>query len=235
MTRDGKHPHLAHSWSALGPCPGHFASARAMTYCPPHTRTMCPVFPRRVGLWQRIDSISTVVQKLWYSAHPYMTGSTEARLTPASSSFIALLSTSKAMRTAVEEAAVMQARRGVPRRPRLLDKLNSLNTVQLYCDSTAAAWKRAGAGRGTAALAEALRLNTTLASLDLCDNGLGEGGGRALEAETLRLHTTLASLDLGRNRLREGGGRALAEACACLRCSVTTISRGRSRLWPSGP
>jgi hypothetical protein len=152
MTRDGKHPHLAHSWSALGPCPGHFASARAMTYCPPHTRTMCPVFPRRVGLWQRIDSISTVVQKLWYSAHPYMTGSTEARLTPASSSFIALLSTSKAMRTAVEEAAVMQARRGVPRRPRLLDKLNSLNTVQGDC--TAIQQLRLGKGQ---ALAEVLR------------------------------------------------------------------------------
>jgi Ran GTPase-activating protein (RanGAP) involved in mRNA processing and transport len=30
------------------------------------------------------------------------------------------------------------------------------------------------------ALAEALRLNTTLTSLDLDSNGLGEGGGRAL-------------------------------------------------------
>jgi hypothetical protein len=147
MTRDGKHPHLAHSWSALGPCPGHFASARAMTYCPPHTRTMCPVFPRRVGLWQRIDSISTVVQKLWYSAHPYMTGSTEARLTPASSSFIALLSTSKAMRTAVEEAAVMQARRGVPRRPRQVEQLE-------HRASTAIQQLRLGKGQ---ALAEVLR------------------------------------------------------------------------------
>ncbi len=45
-----------------------------------------------------------------------------------------------------------------------------------------------GGGR---TLAEALRLNTTLTSLNLSDNGLGEGGGRAL-AEGLRLNTTLS-------------------------------------------
>jgi hypothetical protein len=37
-------------------------------------------------------------------------------------------------------------------------------------------------------------------SLDLGWNDLGEGGGRAL-AETLRLNTTLTSLDLGFNDL----------------------------------
>jgi hypothetical protein len=46
------------------------------------------------------------------------------------------------------------------------------------------------------------------AGLECCD--LGEGGGPAL-AEALRLNTTVTSLDLGFNRLGEGGGRALAE------------------------
>ena len=60
------------------------------------------------------------------------------------------------------------------------------------------------------ALAEALRLNSTLKSLYLGNNGLGEGGGRAL-AETLRLNSTLTSLDLGDNDLREEVQSALAQ------------------------
>jgi hypothetical protein len=40
---------------------------------------------------------------------------------------------------------------------------------------------------------------------------LGEGAGREL-AEALRVNTTLTSLNLGCNALEEGGGRALAEA-----------------------
>jgi len=57
-----------------------------------------------------------------------------------------------------------------------------------------------GGGR---ALAEALRLNTTLTSLDLDEKVLREGGGRALE-ETLRLNTTVTSLTLGGNGLYMG-------------------------------
>jgi Ran GTPase-activating protein (RanGAP) involved in mRNA processing and transport len=64
-----------------------------------------------------------------------------------------------------------------------------------------------GEGRGRM-LAEALRLNTTVTSLDLHDNDLGDGVGRAL-AETLRLNTTLTSLNLGSNVLGEGRGRSL--------------------------
>ena len=55
------------------------------------------------------------------------------------------------------------------------------------------------------------RLNTTVTSLDLYNNALGECGGQAL-AEILRLNATLASLNLGFNGLGEGAGRALAEA-----------------------
>ena len=80
-----------------------------------------------------------------------------------------------------------------------------------------------GEGEG-GALAEALRLNSTLTSLDLSGNDLGEGAGRAL-AETLRLNTSLTSLNLmmiifdqiipffhNNNDLREEVQSALAQA-----------------------
>jgi hypothetical protein len=62
-------------------------------------------------------------------------------------------------------------------------------------------------------LAEALRVNNTLAVLKLYYNDLGEGGRRAL-AETLRLNTTVTSLNLrinGRKRA-EGAAGAGTEA-----------------------
>ena len=125
---------------------------------------------------------------------------------------IALRQTSKTMRTAVEKAnAVVQARRGVqfPDGRGLLDKMNSLNA---WCKVTVLRLQSCKLGEGGGrALAETLRLNSTLKSLDLGDNGLGEGAGRAL-AETPRLNSTLTSLDLSENDLGEGAGRALAEA-----------------------
>jgi hypothetical protein len=57
-----------------------------------------------------------------------------------------------------------------------------------------------GGGR---ALAEPLRLHTSVTSLDLWGNAFEEGGGRVL-AETLRLNTTVSSLDLRKNGLGEG-------------------------------
>ena len=78
-----------------------------------------------------------------------------------------------------------------------------------------------GEGRGRA-LAKALRRNTvTVTSLNLGGNGLGDG---AL-AEALRLNTTLASLDLRENGLGEGGGRALVEALR-LNTTVTSLNLG---------
>jgi len=89
-------------------------------------------------------------------------------------------------------------------------------------------WNGLGEGGGRA-LAETLRLNTTLTSLNLRGNGLREGGGQAL-AETLRLlNKTVTSLNLRSNGLGEGGGRALAEALR-LNTTVTSLEwpeRGR--------
>ena len=53
---------------------------------------------------------------------------------------------------------------------------------------------------GCRALAEALRLNTTLASMNHSYNDLGEGGAQAL-GETLRLNSTVTWLDLRGNGL----------------------------------
>ena len=52
-------------------------------------------------------------------------------------------------------------------------------------------------------LAAALRLNTTLMSLDLAWNSLGDDGGRVI-AEVLRVNTTLCSLKLNYNGARRG-------------------------------
>jgi hypothetical protein len=70
-----------------------------------------------------------------------------------------------------------------------------------------------GRGRRTGAgpLAEALRFNTTITSLDLCGNALPEGGGRAL-AEALRLNTTITSLNLGNHGMREEVRSVLCQA-----------------------
>jgi hypothetical protein len=89
-------------------------------------------------------------------------------------------------------------------------------------------WERAKGGRW----AETLRLNTTLASLDLSWNGLEEGGGRALE-EALRLNTTLASLDLENTTQGEGGGRALAKALR-LNTTITWINLYHNDLGEGG-
>ncbi len=75
-----------------------------------------------------------------------------------------------------------------------------------------------------------MRLNTTVASLTLFGNGLGEGGGWALE-EALRLNSTVKSLNLGENKLGEGGGRALADA---LRLNTTLTSLNIRALGMSG-
>ena len=83
------------------------------------------------------------------------------------------------------------------------------NTLRLNITLASLNLRFNGPGEGgMRELAETLRLNTTLKSLNLRENGLGEGGGRAL-AEALRLNTTLKSLNLGCNILGEGGGRAL--------------------------
>ena len=120
------------------------------------------------------------------------------------------------MRTAVKKAdAVVHARRGV----------HFPHGQGPHCDTTITSFDL------YRALAEALRFNTTVTSLNLYHNDLGEGGGRAL-AEELRVNTTLAKLDLGGNDLREGGWQALVEA---LRVNTTLESLAFDTRRPVSP
>jgi hypothetical protein len=137
---------------------------------------------------------------------------------------VALRRTSKTMRKAVEDANVdvaVQARlfrfpRGV-----LLDSLDSLFAE---CRVRRLGLRTCSLGdneaSGATELAAALRLNTTLASLDLSWNFMGDDGGRVI-ADLLRCNGTLTSLALSFNNLGEAGGRELAEA---LRVNATLTS-----------
>ncbi len=60
-------------------------------------------------------------------------------------------------------------------------------------------------------LAETLKVNSSLISLDLMLNNIQKNGARAL-AEALKVSSSLATLDLGFNDIRDVGTRALAEA-----------------------
>ena len=125
------------------------------------------------------------------------------RIVPTTRTFL-LRRTSKKMRTAVENAkvdVVVVRRRGVMFRngEGLLDKLNGLNA---WCRVTELRLKECKLGEGGGqAIAAALRVNTTVSSLNLGANSLGEGGAQAIAA-ALRENHTLTELNL--NSLGEG-------------------------------
>ena len=125
---------------------------------------------------------------------------------------IALHRTSKTMRTAVEKAdAVVVSRGGVQFREGegLLDKLNSLNA---WCKVTVLRVNSCGLGEGGGrALAEILRVNSTVTLLNLELNNVGDGAGQAI-AEALRVNTTVTSLNLCGNNIEEGGELALRQS-----------------------
>ena len=64
---------------------------------------------------------------------------------------------------------------------------------------------------GANSLAHALRVNTSLSSLDLHGNTIGDEGANSL-AQALRVNTSLSSLDLDSNFIRNEGANSLAQA-----------------------
>ncbi|XP_067050395.1 NLR family CARD domain-containing protein 3-like isoform X2 [Acropora muricata] len=60
-------------------------------------------------------------------------------------------------------------------------------------------------------LSEALKVNTCLTSLDLSDNSIHADGAHSL-SEALRVNTSLTSLNLGRNSIGNEGAHSLSEA-----------------------
>merc|ERR1712096_569572 len=65
--------------------------------------------------------------------------------------------------------------------------------------------------QGAVALAEALKTNTTVQTIDLGSNRIGPEGAVAL-AEALKTNTTVQKIDLGSNSIGPEGAVALAEA-----------------------
>jgi Leucine-rich repeat (LRR) protein len=82
------------------------------------------------------------------------------------------------------------------------------------------------------ALGEALRLNTTLTSLDLVEGFFRDEGVRAL-GEALRLNSTLTSLNLGCNEIGDEGARALGEALR-LNSTLTSLNLGCNEIGDEG-
>ncbi|KAF9536772.1 hypothetical protein EC957_009735, partial [Mortierella hygrophila] len=66
-------------------------------------------------------------------------------------------------------------------------------------------------GRDFGILADALKTNSTLTTLDLRGNSIGSDGAKAL-AEALKTNSILTTLDLGGNSIGSDGAKALAEA-----------------------
>ncbi|XP_004343277.1 hypothetical protein CAOG_07418 [Capsaspora owczarzaki ATCC 30864] len=66
-------------------------------------------------------------------------------------------------------------------------------------------------GAEAQAIAEALKVNTKLTSLNLWSNQLGEAGAQAI-AVALKVNKTLTALDLQLNQLGDAGAQAIAEA-----------------------
>ena len=72
-------------------------------------------------------------------------------------------------------------------------------------------WRTKIGDEGSRALAEALKTNGALTTLDLMGNSIGDEGARAL-AEALKTNGALTTLNLQGNSIGTEGARALAEA-----------------------
>ena len=77
---------------------------------------------------------------------------------------------------------------------------------------------------GLMQLAECLRVNATLTSLNLRLNYIGHDGARQL-AESLRVNATLTSHDLSNNRIGDAGARQLAESLR-VNATLTNLDLG---------
>src|SRR3990167_5808111 len=74
---------------------------------------------------------------------------------------------------------------------------------------------------GAQALAEALKVNSTITTIDLMHNQIGAAGAQAL-AEALKQKATITRLDLAWNQVGDAGAQALAEALKTNR-TITTL------------
>ncbi|CAO3568632.1 unnamed protein product, partial [Mortierella alpina] len=85
---------------------------------------------------------------------------------------------------------------------------------------------------GAQALAEALKTNKTVATLNLRSNSIGDDGAKA-PAETLKTNKTLTSLDLQSNQIGSDGVKALAEALKT-NSTVATLDLSYNKIGDDG-
>ncbi|KAF9287718.1 hypothetical protein BGZ68_001387, partial [Mortierella alpina] len=87
-------------------------------------------------------------------------------------------------------------------------------------------------GKEFGVLVEALKTNSTLTTLDLRSNSIGDDGAKAL-AEALKTNKTVAILDLRQNSIRYGGAQALSEALKS-NSTLTTLDLRSNAFGSSG-
>ncbi|KAF9390109.1 hypothetical protein CPB97_009911 [Podila verticillata] len=85
---------------------------------------------------------------------------------------------------------------------------------------------------GAQALAEALKTNSTLTTLDLQINKIGDKGAQEL-AETLKINSTLTTLDLQGNSIGGHGAQALSEALK-INSTLTTLEFQDNKIGDNG-
>ena len=85
---------------------------------------------------------------------------------------------------------------------------------------------------GANLLAQALRVNTSLSSLDLSRNSIGNEGANSL-AQALRVNTSLSSLDLSGNSIGNEGANSLAQALR-LNTSLSSLDLHLSSIGDEG-
>ncbi|KJE90017.1 hypothetical protein CAOG_009423 [Capsaspora owczarzaki ATCC 30864] len=85
---------------------------------------------------------------------------------------------------------------------------------------------------GALAIAEALKVNTTVTKIELCQNQIGEVGARAL-AETLKVNETVTWIAIWRNQIGDAGASAVAEALKVNK-TVTCLILAENRIADAG-
>ena len=79
----------------------------------------------------------------------------------------------------------------------------------------------------------ALRVNTSLTSLDLSENSIGDGGGASSLTEALRVNTSLTSLHLSCNSIGDEGASSLSKALR-VNTSLTSLDLSQNSIGDEG-
>ncbi|KJE96730.1 hypothetical protein CAOG_07005 [Capsaspora owczarzaki ATCC 30864] len=98
--------------------------------------------------------------------------------------------------------------------------------------TTVVLWYNQIGDAGAQAFAEALKVNTTMERLYLGGNLIGDAGAQAI-AEALKVNTTLPMLYLSDNQIQDAGAQAIAEALK-VNTTVTVLGLDRNLIADAG-